>query len=113
MAKFEITINDYTDEVLAAVEEKCRLALSLMGDTVEKYAKEDCPVDTGNLRNSITHTEGDKATEYVGTNVSYAKYVEFIETYHHKVGKAHYLRDGAQNHINELKAVAEATLKSI
>ena len=43
---------------------------------VENEAKLKCPVgDTGILRNSITHeVEGNKA--YVGTNISYAPYVE-------------------------------------
>ena len=110
---FEIRVSaDHVDDVMKAVDEKIKLALSLMGDTVEGYAKEDCPVDTGNLRNSITHTAGDDC-EYVGTDVKYAPHVEFIEWYHHDVGKAHYLRDGAQNHVNELKAIAEATLSSI
>ena len=36
-----------------------------------------CPVDTGNLRNSITHTvDGAGQKTYIGTNVEYAPYVE-------------------------------------
>ena len=107
---------DNTKEIMQAVDEKIKLALSLMGDTVEGYAKEDCPVDTGNLRNSITHTPGEFEggnAEFVGTNVEYAPYVEFIDRYHHEVGKAHFLRDGAQDHVNEIKAIAETTLSSI
>lgn len=108
----EIHVDSHVDDVMKVVDEKIKLALSLMGDTVEGYAKEDCPVDTGNLRNSLTHTEGDQGTEYVGSNVEYAPYVEFIDSYHHDVGKAHFLRDAGQDHINELKAIAEATLSA-
>ena len=43
---------------------------------VENTAKEKVPVDTGNLRNSITHTVEDNVGT-VGTNVEYAPYVEF------------------------------------
>lgn len=110
---FTMRVDSHTKDVMAAVDEKIKLALSLMGDTVEGYAKEDCPVDTGNLRNSLTHAPGDTREEYVGTDVEYAPYVEFIEYYHHDVGKAHFLRDGAMDHVNELKSIAEATLSSI
>lgn len=113
MANIEIHVDSHVDDVMAAVDEKIKLALDLMGEVVEGYAKEDCPVDTGNLRNSITHTAGPQGSEYVGTNVEYAPYVEFIDRYHHDVGKAHFLRDGAQNHVNEIKAVAETALSSI
>ena len=43
---------------------------------VENSAKEKVPVDTGNLRQSITHTVEDNVGT-VGTNVEYAPYVEF------------------------------------
>lgn len=47
---------------------------------VEARAKRLCPVDTGNLRASITSAidvDGDTITAVVGTNVAYAPYVEF------------------------------------
>ena len=113
---FTIKVDSHVKDVEAALNEKIKLALSLMGETVEGYAKEDCPVDTGNLRNSLTHSPGEVAgdtVEFVGTNVEYGPYVEFIDRYHHDVGKAHFLRDGAQDHVNELKAVAETVLSSI
>lgn len=43
---------------------------------VETTAKQKCPVDTGELRSSITHqVVGDVG--YVGTNKEYAPYVEY------------------------------------
>jgi HK97 gp10 family phage protein len=43
---------------------------------VENEAKRKCPVDTGQLRQSITHKiEGNVGV--VGTNVEYAPYVEY------------------------------------
>jgi hypothetical protein len=55
-----IKVNDYTDDVMKAVEGNVKMALSLMGEVVEGHAKSECPVDTGLLRNSITHvTSGD------------------------------------------------------
>ena len=43
---------------------------------VENDAKTKCPVDTGQLRQSITH-EIDGNIGIVGTNVEYAPYVEY------------------------------------
>ncbi len=43
---------------------------------VENDAKRNAPVNTGNLRNSITH-KVDGTEGVVGTNVEYAPYVEF------------------------------------
>jgi HK97 gp10 family phage protein len=41
---------------------------------VERVAKENCPAETGELRNSITYEIGDKEGR-VGTNLEYAPYV--------------------------------------
>ena len=52
---------------------------------IERAAKQRAPVDTGNLRRSITTeidpARGDKATGRVGTGVHYAPYVEFGTRY--------------------------------
>jgi len=52
-------------------------ALEKCGLIAEDHAKRLCPVDTGNLRNSITHQvdSGDLAV-YIGTNSEYAAFVE-------------------------------------
>lgn len=63
-------------EVIQAKDEAVAKALEIIGQAAERYAKELCPVDTGNLRNSISH-EVDDTTVYVGTNTEYAPYVEF------------------------------------
>lgn len=107
----DIQITDNSPAVLADLRNRIPLALAAMGEIVEGYAKDDAPVDTGRLRNSITHqTEGND--EYIGTNVEYAVYVELIDRYHHTNGKAHFLRDAATNHGDELKAVAKTILEA-
>ena len=62
-----------TVSVEQAVNEACIL--------VENDAKRRCPVDTGELRMSITHeieeTSENRITGAVGTNLEYAPYVEF------------------------------------
>ena len=52
-------------------------ALEEIGLVAEGYAKRACPVDTGRLRNSITHVvDGGEKSVYIGTDVEYGKYVE-------------------------------------
>ena len=65
-----ITIHDNSKEVLATMQEAAVRALEKCGLTVEGYAKKLCAVDTGNLRNSITHSVDDaEPAAYIGTNV--------------------------------------------
>jgi hypothetical protein len=108
----DIQITDNSAAVQAAFNDKIALVLGAIGEIAEGYAKEDCPVDTGRLRNSITHrTEG--KDEYIGTNVEYAPYVELIDRYNHTNGKAHFLRDAATTHGEEFKTTAEIILKTV
>ena len=52
----KITFEDHSAEVLGALDAAVGRALEKCGLVAEGYAKKLCPVDTGNLRNSITHT---------------------------------------------------------
>jgi phage gpG-like protein len=53
--------------------------LNNIGFTVEDKAKQLCPVDTGRLRASIQHRIlPEELAVVIGTNVPYAKYVEFM-----------------------------------
>ncbi len=72
-----VEFTDNSKEALAAMQEAALRALEKCGLEGEGYAKKLAPVDTGNLRNSITHTvdEGEMAV-YIGTDVEYAGYVE-------------------------------------
>ena len=73
-----VEITNHTDEVLSAMRAAALRGLEKCGLVAEGYAKKLCPVDTGNLRNSITHTvtnSGERAA-YVGTDSEYAIYVE-------------------------------------
>lgn len=68
-------IENHTDEAIAAMREALTVALEMMGQKAEGYAKQICPVDTGNLRNSITHRQEGDDTEVIGSAVEYAPYV--------------------------------------
>lgn len=108
MADVEV-VQDNTDEVVEALGTAMARALEAIGIQAEGYAKDLCPVDTGRLRNSITHTvdNGEKAV-YIGTNVEYGPYVE-LGTSRQKAQP--FLTPAAQNHGSEYREMLEAELK--
>lgn len=93
-----------------AVQAAKARALEIMGGKAEGYAKQLCPVDTGRLRNSITHWQEDENTEVIGTNVEYAPYVE-LGTY--KQRPQPYLRPAAENHMAEYREIWEKELAKV
>lgn len=97
------TIEKLTEEQLARAAE-------IIGGMAESHAKEACPVDTGNLRNSITHaTEDSGHTVVIGSNVEYAPYVELGTV---KMSPRPYLRPAIENHIPEYQSVLQAVLST-
>lgn len=73
----EIKLTDNSPEFRAAMEAAALRALEKCGLEAEKYAKSLCPVDTGNLRNSIAHrVNSEEPAAYVGTNSEYGAFVE-------------------------------------
>lgn len=131
-------LSDNTEDVLKATKEQVTLGLRAIGQEAEGYAKDNCPVDTGLLRNSITYAiggeapaigsykadvgerrgsysgslpEGSMPTVYIGTNVEYAEQVEYNDM-RHRTGKAHFLKDAATGHSDHYKAILEAALKA-
>ncbi|MBR1911940.1 MAG: HK97 gp10 family phage protein [Treponema sp.] len=129
---FTISV-DNTDKILKDLEEACERALEICGGKAETYAKKNCPVDTGLLKNSITHAvgghttsvqtykadRGDKTgsysgtlgkegdhTVYIGSNVEYAEKNEL----NHKT-KSGFLRSAIENHREEYKNVIQSELK--
>jgi hypothetical protein len=77
MSGFGLTIEvDNSEEVLENLGNGIERALEAIGAQVENYTKMLCPVDTGNLRNSITHSvESSESAVYIGSATSYAAYV--------------------------------------
>lgn len=72
-----VVFKDYSAEVLNEFHDAVLRALERCGSQAEGYAKDLAPVDTGNLRNSISHkVDESEPAVYIGTNVSYAPYVE-------------------------------------
>lgn len=103
-------VQDNTGAVTAALESQLSAAMDAIGAACEGFAKMKCPVDTGRLRNSITHqlAEGGKAVQ-VGTNVEYAKFVELGTS---RMGARPYLKPAAQDHVGEYQAILRNALGS-
>lgn len=73
----DVKFTDNSGKVLEAFRDAALRALEKCGLTAEAYAKKLCPVDTGALRNSISHTvDNGEPAAYVGTNSEYGPYVE-------------------------------------
>lgn len=73
MADFEIVIHDNTKNIEEQIKQRCLVGLEACGLLAERLAKMRCPVDTGRLRNSITHqTSGQpsKVNSYAPQHVS-------------------------------------------
>lgn len=102
-----VIFTSHCKQALAAEDAARARALELIGGKAESYAKKLCPVDTGRLRNSITHQQYDEHTEVVGTNVEYAPYVELGT---HRQAAKPYLRPAAENHTAEYKRIIEVVM---
>lgn len=134
-AEFKIT-NGNSDEIIRTMHAALPPILETCGLVAEGYAKRLCPVDTGRLRNSITHAtkanlgqasytdnDGNRYTdgaaketpdEYevvIGTNVDYAQQQE-LGNATHKVGQSPYLRPALADHIAQYKEIIEEGLKN-
>lgn len=130
----QIEFTDNSDLVLEEIQAAALRALEKCGLTAEGYAKLLCPVDTGNLRNSITHqVVPSELTVYIGSNSEYSVYVELGTgkfypggrqtpwTYQDAKGQWHithgqraqpYLKPAVSGHAAQYKAIIEGELKN-
>ena len=104
----QIRFIDRSSEVLRALTEKEREVLEQIGMFVDDEATENAPVDTGRLRNSITHeVEGRYAI--IGSNVEYAPHVE-LGTSRSKAQP--FLRPAVEENFDEIRKIIEKGLKN-
>ena len=110
MAVDGVTVNeDNTEEVSRGIRRAIDRALEEIGLAAEGYAKRACPVDTGNLRNSITHAvEGSEDAVYVGTNMEYAPYVEMGTR---RTAAQPFLRPAATEHGSTYRSILKRNLE--
>lgn len=133
MPDIEINITDNSGEILKELESKKQAALTAIGITAEGFCKMLVPVDTGRLRNSITHAvRGDDV--YIGTNVEYGVWLELGTGIYASDGKGrqspwgyydrdgkyhvtrgtkprHMLKKAASEHTEEYKRIIENQMK--
>lgn len=123
MASFDLKITSNRELIENATEEAIARALEAIGLQCEGYAKGELSkpkehadgrvrpnVDTGNLRNSITHTVNvEEQAVYIGTNVEYAAYVEMGTS---RSRSYPYLKPAVVDHAEEYKRIAEEFLKN-
>lgn len=110
MAIGSVKVTSHVKEVIEAKNDAIARALEAIGIQAEGDVAELAPVDTGRLRDSITH-EVDESEEavYVGTNVEYAAYQEYGTSRM----KAHpFLKPGIMNNLETYKEIAEKYLSS-
>ena len=104
----KVDYKDNSQQVLSAMEKGIKNGLEAIGLTAETYAKKATPVDTGRLRNSISHTVDGEAA-YIGSNVEYAPYVELGTS---RAKAHHMLQKAATEHSAEYKRLAEDAVYS-
>lgn len=136
---FSIQLNKLGD-IKKASEESIKQALRVIGGQAEKHAKDNCPVDTGNLRNSICFAtidsagaslevtgyddEGNPVTQevsvsndeensvVVGSAIQYAAIQEYGE-FNHKTGGAHFLQKAMEENKSEYEQILKDALSEV
>lgn len=109
-----VQITDNTKAYKAAMDDAVARALEAIGIQAEGYAKlelENDPrrIDTGNLRNSITHVaRADEDAVYIGTNVEYGIYVHEGTV---KMKPNRFLKNAVEKNASEYMQIAQSYMK--
>lgn len=99
-----IKIIDNTDEILKLTDKGVKAALTAIGISAEAHAKAyETAVDTGRLRNSITHELEGENTIVIGTHVEYAPFIEYGTS--KGITGIHYLKRALENHTTEYEQI--------
>lgn len=116
MAGSSIVFTDNLQEVLRALDGAIETGLAKIGAAAQGYAKDNTPVRTGTLRDSIgVEVKSDEKAAYIGTMVDkfpdkpYGKYVELGARGRPGV---HMLQSAASEHGSEYKQIMEDSMKN-
>ena len=116
MATNSIVFTDNLDEVLSAIDSAITAGLVEIGAKAQGYAKDNTPVRTGTLRDSIgVEVEPNEKAAYIGTMIDkfpeepYGKYVELGARGNSGV---HMLKRAATEHTEEYKKLMEDSMKN-
>lgn len=115
MAGNSIVFTDNLDEVLRALDGALETGLVKIGAAAQGYAKDNTPVRTGTLRDSIgVEVKPDEKAAYIGTmegrfpDKPYGKYVELGARGRPGV---HMLQRAASEHASEYKQIMEDAME--
>lgn len=116
MANNSIVITDNLQEVLRALNNATERGLAKVGVAAQGYAKDNTPVRTGTLRDSIgVEVKPEEKAVYIGTLIDkfpdepYGKYVELGARGRKPV---HMLQRAATEHKDEYRNIMESALKN-
>lgn len=116
MAGNSIVFTDNLDEVLGALDSALTAGLVKIGAAAQGYAKDNTPVRTGTLRDSIgVEVKKDEKAAYIGTMVQkfpkkpYGQYVELGARGRPGV---HMLQRAASEHGDEYKKIMQDEMKN-
>ena len=116
MAENSIVFTDNLQDVLKALDGALETGLVKIGAAAQGYAKDNTPVRTGTLRDSIgVEVKSDEKAAYIGTMIDkfpdkpYGQYVELGAR-----GRAgvHMLQRAATDHTDEYKRMMEDSMKN-
>ena len=116
MADNSIVFTDNLDEVLGALDSALTAGLVKIGAAAQGYAKDNTPVRTGTLRDSIgVEVKKDEKAAYIGTMVDkfpkepYGIYVELGAQGRKGV---HMLQRAATEHTDEYKRLMKESMEN-
>jgi len=131
----KVKLIDNKQEIMQAMKDQVTGWLNAIGEDAASTAANKAPVDTGALKNSISHAVDESELKaYIGTNIEYAiwhelgtgkyasegggrqggwNYQDSEGNWHHTEGvpAKHFLQFGATAHQAEYKAMLEKALK--
>lgn len=108
MASSVHVVGDHSDEVIQALGTAIARGLEAIGIEAESDSAAICPVDTGRLRNSITHAvDADEKVAIVGTNTSYALFV-----HENRKHPQRFLTDAVTQNADKYRKIFEAGMKN-
>lgn len=116
MAGNSIVFTDNLQEVLRSLDGAIETGLVKIGAAAQSYAKDNTPVRTGTLRDSIgVEVKQDEKAAYIGTMIEkfpdkpYGQYVELGARGRQGV---HMLQRAASEHTDEYKKLIEDSMKN-
>ncbi len=108
MAIGNVKVTSHVNEVISAKNGAIARALEAIGIQAEGDVASLAPVDTGRLRDSITHeTHAEEESVHVGTNVEYGKYQEYGTS---RMRAHPFLKPGIMNNLETYKSIAKQFL---